>query len=630
MEKEKYWCWSIARSYIPSIKKIYFSAWLSTSLVIGFLVFFVSLYLLWPPVLGVINAHVLPWAQIAIHKIAPSYFSSEVAQYELFVESWRATGALAVLYRDLIAALVISFLPGILLAPHYLIAKDGLIYLRGPQRYIGRRAIAKLNRRFKKENHRRPDHEIAPGIPYPASKWTQHLIIAGGVGSGKSTFIKPLVKKIITANERLIMFDPKGDFTKAFSTPSIFGPWDSRSCSWDIGRDMRNVGDMRRFAASMIKEATDPMWSSAARQILVGLMMYLRKTRGQLWGWRELADLLSSSLGLLHELMQRYHPEAVRAVEKFSVTTHGILINLASYCSAIYDLADAWGEVPESRRISFVEWTLSNPIKHRQIILQGHGAYPEITQAYVQGFLGVVSALISSIEMDDDPDRKIWIGSDEAAEMGKAPIRQIFSMGRGRGVRGFIACQDLVQLEDIYGKNFVKALLSMSGTLLVGKTGPGDTADMIAKAIGSREVERKNIAFTRSAGANQGSSTLSYHREDIALYKPSELGSRLGAEIKEGGVIMALVTEGDAYELFFPFEDFPDRRPAHVASPWTQPKSNPAVHSLDVEFPVTAPLTARAIELEDTKALAEGIALPSSEEMSSLDKILIGAGYGEE
>jgi hypothetical protein len=174
------------------------------------------------------------------------------------------------------------------------------------------------------------------------------------------------------------------------------------------------------------------------------------------------------------------------------------------------------------------------------------------------------------------------------------------------------------------------ARISMSGTLLVGKTGPGDTADMIAKAIGSREVERKNIAFTRSAGANQGSSTLSYHREDIALYKPSELGSRLGAEIKEGGVIMALVTEGDAYELFFPFEDFPDRRPAHVASPWTQPKSNPAVHSLDVEFPVTAPLTARAIELEDTKALAEGIALPSSEEMSSLDKILIGAGYGEE
>jgi hypothetical protein len=174
--------------------------------------------------------------------------------------------------------------------------------------------------------------------------------------------------------------------------------------------------------------------------------------------------------------------------------------------------------------------------------------------------------------MDDDPHRKIWICSDEAAEMGEVPIRQLFSMGRSRGVRCFMICQDLVQLEDIYGKNFVKALISMSGTLLIGKVGPGETADLVANAIGSREVERKNVSKTRSTGGGPVSVSVSYSRENIPLYKASELGSRLGANIKKGGVVMALITDGNAYELFFPFEKFPDLRAAHVPSKWVTPK----------------------------------------------------------
>jgi type IV secretory pathway TraG/TraD family ATPase VirD4 len=211
----------------------------------------------------------------------------------------------------------------------------------------------------------------------------------------------------------------------------------------------------------------DPMWSNASRQLLVGLMIYLKSSRGTDWGWLELRDLLSLPQPKLLEIMKRWHPEAERSVEKASVTTAGILINLASFCSSIFDLAEAWGSVPPERRVSFVEW-IQGRSEHKQIILQGHGAYAELTKSYVESIVGVVSAMVNSVEMTDDPNRKIWFIADEFAQMGKAPVRALFEVGRSRGVRCVIACQDFAQIEEIYGAPMVKALIGMCGTLLRG------------------------------------------------------------------------------------------------------------------------------------------------------------------
>jgi hypothetical protein len=170
-------------------------------------------------------------------------------------------------------------------------------------------------------------------------------------------------------------------------------------------------------------------------------------------------------------IMQKFHPEAVRAVERASVTTQGILINLASFCSSIFDLAEAWGAAPMERRVSFVEWTLGGSAQP-QIILQGHGSYTELSKSYVRGIIEVVAAIVASVEMEDDPKRKLWIIADEFPQMGKVPIRPLFEVGRSRGVRCVVACQDLAQLEEVHGERMVKAMVSMSGTLLIGQIMP--------------------------------------------------------------------------------------------------------------------------------------------------------------
>lgn len=613
--------WGISAPAAPSVGRVNVVGWIGASATLGAFLGIFALMLSWralpwlndPP--GSISLHFSYLIRSALHGVWSWAFSDAARSYAQFLESLSAGERIALISRVMFA-LWVACLPAVFLAKIYLAPRNGLLVLRGSARHVGAQAAEALNLMLADRVKRRPDHPIAPDVPYPADMWTRHVLVVGGVGSGKSTALKPMIQAVIEAGESLLLFDPKGEFTKGFGEPEIMAPWDARSLAWDIAKDMRNIGDMRRFAAAMIREAQDPMWSNAARQIVVGFMIYLKTTRGNGWGWRELAEMMSIPQANILQIMEACHPEAMRSVERASVTTQGILINLSSFCAPIFDLAEAWGETPEDRRISFVEWAHGGkhggdggcgveeavgrqsagkgcgPVEgadgrkggggnsrgaRRQIILQGHGAYPELTKGYLEGVIGTVSAIVNSVEMDDDESRKLWIIADESAQMGKVPIRPLLEVGRSRGVRCILACQDLAQLEEIHGALMVKAMVSMAGTVLVGQLMQGDTAEQMCKALGSREVERSNISYGGSGGSGSGSSTtLSFARDEIAIYKPSELGSRLGPTPDGKGVRLALFTGGQAYELFWPHYKMKKARAAHVPAAWTQDVSRGA------------------------------------------------------
>ena len=551
------------------------------------------LWALWRPIsglpapVGALSEHAGHWAKLTARLLLSGWFVADAKFYAKFWSEASEVERFAILWRAGLGALG-GFVPAILFAPNFLRQRDGLLHLRGSRRFEGKRAINELRARLAARVKRRPDHDIAPGVTFPADLWTRHVLVVGGVGSGKSTAMKPLIDRVVSSGEQLMLFDPKSEFTIGWTAPGIMAPWDARSLAWDLARDMRNALDMRRFAAAMIRESQDPMWSNASRQLLVGLMIHLKETRGFEWGWRELAELVALPQSELLPIMRRCHPEAVRAVEKASITTAGILINLSSFCSSIFDLAEAWGDAPTERRVSFVEWT-AGASRHSQIILQGHGAYAELTKSYVEGIVGIVSAMVNSVEMRDDPNRKIWFIADEFGQMGKIPVRPLFEVGRSRGVRCIVACQDFSQLEEIYGAPMVKAMVSMSGSLLVGQMMPGDTAEALCKAFGTREVERANISssYQGTGGSANRSSTLSYARDEVALYKPSELASRLGLTPDGKGVKLILSTGGDAFELVWPHFHMREERAGHVPAAWTlglpTPTESPQPEALTAE-----------------------------------------------
>ena len=553
----------------PSVSAIRPLSWAVMSAVAGAGVFGLSMAALWrdlpglPQPVGTLATHAGYWLSCAAHWALPALQESRAAQYASHLRELADRGELGPLAWRAALSGAMALAPAVALSGELLRPSDGLLHMRGPRRFAGPAAARELSRKLAGRAKVRPDHPIAPGAPYPADLWTEHVLIVGGVGAGKSTALMPLLQSVILARERLIAFDAKGEFTSAFVEPVLIAPWDSRSFAWDVARDISEPGDIRKFASALIPEGSDAFWAHAARQVLVGLLNHLRATKGESWGWADLARALMTPATDLPELMRLHNPEAVRSMEKPNVTAQGILINLSAFCAPIFDLAQAWGATPPERRVSFADWALGKPGR-RQIFIQGHGSYPQLTAALAQWTLGVVAGLVCSAKLKNSATRKLWVIADEAAQMGKAPLRQIAEMGRSKGARVVIATQDFSQLEEVHGKGSVQSLVSMCGTLIIGRVGPGETAAILCKALGEREVERRNVSAT--TGASAPSETESFSREDLALYKPSELATRLGSDGKS--VVMALITGGDAHELRWPIKAWPQRRSPHKPAAW--------------------------------------------------------------
>jgi len=615
--------WGFARDIAPTERRTNPLTFLAGSLVMGVMAFTFLLWLSWCE-LPVLGAPAAPFGAFArygalwlAHFALPHTFTHDAAQFSAWLDRLPTLLTVGIVVRLGLASFG-AVLPAFFLARIHLKPRDGMMDIRGAKRFELDSGKTELKRHLATIPNSNPDLPLAPEVVYPSQLWTQHVLLVGGVGAGKSTFLRPLLSAIVKSKEHLLCYDPKGEFTAAFGNTAILAPWDARSWGWDIARDLRNLGDMERFAGALIQDSTDPMWANSARGVLIGLLVYLQTARGQDWGWTDLADLISMPDDDLLKLMQRYYPEAARAVTGGNVTTKGILINLDAFSRPIFHLARAWGNLPPERRISFVQWTQGesshptgapsgavangatangqaganapsgaiergdetkgagtppngSPACPRQIILQGNGAYPELTRAYVHGIFAVIGGIVNSVEIADDPKRKLWIVADEFAQMGKIPIRPLFEVGRSRGVRCIVACQDFAQLEEVHGKEATRALISLCGTVMVGRVGPGETAEILSKALGHREVERSNIStsYDGKPGAGGPTTTLTYSRDSLALYVPAELAYRLGEKPAMGGCVFAVAVQGRVYELLWPYVTLKKVRHQHVPAKWT-------------------------------------------------------------
>jgi hypothetical protein len=582
-ERRARWSWGGASRLPPSVPRVDPLGWLVASAAVGLIFGGLVLLLLWrslpalPLAPGSLGEHALRWLALAANAWSDRLFPEAARDYASFLSALTPQQRWGMWARCALAAAA-GLAPFPLLARSMLRPGDALIDVRGARRLEGEDAKRALRAAVLADLKAGPDHEIAPGVAYAVQSWTRGVLIAGGVGSGKSTVLRPLIDQVVRSKERMLLFDAKSEFTSGWLGPAIIAPWDQRSLAWDIARDARNALEMENFAEGLIRESADPMWSSASRQILVGLMLSLRLRHGENWGWGELRDLLLLPQAGLLKAIGGLYPLASRAVADFNVTSAGILINLGSYCSPVFHLAAAWGAHPPERRVSIRAWALGRSA-HPQLIIQGHGANRPLARAVAEGVIGVFSSLVASVEMDDDARAKIWFIADEAAQLGKAPLRDLFSMGRSRGLRCVMATQDFAQLEEIHGAQTVQSLLSMVGTLIIGQTMQGQTAEALCRAMGTRDVERPGPHVSGASGEGARPSLPSFSHQEVPLYKPSELGSRLGLSRDRKSITLILFANGVAHEIAWPLFPMQRRRRAHAPAAWAQamPRAAPSV-----------------------------------------------------
>lgn len=439
-------------------------------------------------------------------------------------------------------------------------------------------------------------HPVLPAIM--KDRETRHILVFGGVGSGKTQTILPLMRAARGRSDRMIIYDLKGDFTREFTSKTkpykgndvevvdvILAPWDRRSMPWAVAQDVDTLAAAREFAARMIPEAQggSPFWSNAARQVLIASLVELQSTKPEKWGFSDLSKKLTRPIDELAEAARIHFPEALKALSdgQQNVTSAGVLGNMMSYLSVIFDLARAW---PEPGIFSIRDWLTEKNKATKSLILQHSGKFDSLAKAFNGAVLGLASQLVSDPDLfPDSSTRRFWFFLDEFPQLGKVePIFPMCEIGRSKGVRVVIGTQDISQIKKIYGAEATDALVSMVGTHVMARISSGETASYITeKIIGEREIERLDVSTSSGTGrapgifTTGGTRTSSWKtvREPVIL--PSEL-LQLGPDPDLGGVKVFLSGIGEyVLEVLIPFSTPGKHRPASVIADWTRYPSQP-------------------------------------------------------
>jgi len=408
--------------------------------------------------------------------------------------------------------------------------------------------------------------EFLPRLAVSRERETRHWLIWGSVGTGKTQTMLHLILAAIERGDGVLVIDVKGDMTaKLPGEPLLVAPQDQRSLVWNVASDCRTKQDARELAARLIPKSDDPMWSDAARDILVVCVATLQATKPGRWSWHDLHQIATSDADTILSFAKSHHLDAVRLLgNPESRTTQSVLSTFQAHMHVVAALADAWRQ-SVSGSFSVSQW-LERPLPYRPLILQHDPRYPELSHAWIGGLLALLASAVGSPSLKESGERRIWIFADEFPQLPRLSHFSTFlDLGRSKGVITVIGAQDIAQLGATYGHERADAWVGMIGTKIITQINAGRGAEEASQLIGDQETERVERSETM-VGA-QASTTTTTRRDLRRVVTAAEIATRLGP--KDDGIRVLVLGQGpDALELTVPYVTLPERRPGHVAAAW--------------------------------------------------------------
>jgi hypothetical protein len=426
--------------------------------------------------------------------------------------------------------------------------QSGVALLKGQQ------AIEFAKQSFKQKS-KRQGHEaattiyLAPHIPITIDQETTGTFLEGGVGSGKTTIIRYLMDQVIDRGDKVIIYDVKGDFAPFVKDRLVLNPFAEGSVSWDIASDVRTDEQAQQLAAMLIPKPVqgDTFWSSSAQIVMTGIFVTLQHTQPGRWTFLDVYKLLMLPLKDLLSLLQTHYPPATKIVQGSGGNMEvGIVATLVSQVMPfVKPLAQAWGTPGATdKRVSLRAWLLTPTAAPNTIILQGSPEHQDAAATWIRMAINFMAGVVLSAELKDYGPQRIWFFIDEMPSLGTITrLTEVVDRGRSKGVRTVLACQNLYQLEPLYG-DWAKAADANFGIRIYGRMQPSQRSKDICSFVGEQiyEVVKENV--TLSSNGRSVTNRLEQYRKQVLT---PEILMSLGS--KPSGGIDAIVLGFGAHAL---------------------------------------------------------------------------------
>ncbi len=112
---------------------------------------------------------------------------------------------------------------------------------------------------------------------------TQHLLLMGTTGVGKSQALYRMMDAIATSREAAVIYDRTGEMIAKYFDPSrgdiILNPFDARSPPWSPFAEIKTISDPERLSSAFIPagQGDGAFFNEAARALLTALFMRIGK-----------------------------------------------------------------------------------------------------------------------------------------------------------------------------------------------------------------------------------------------------------------------------------------------------------------------------------------------------------------
>jgi type IV secretory pathway TraG/TraD family ATPase VirD4 len=331
------------------------------------------------------------------------------------------------------------------------------------------------------------------GVPIPPKVETEHFLVEGKTGSGKTQAINAMMRKVRHRNQAAIVADPAGGYLGRFGRDGdlVLNPFDKRSVQWSPYAEITHDYDYRRIAKAAIPDGVgeDAKWTTDAQVLFAECMRVLHK-RGETSIKKLLYYVTVADRGELADLLGE-SPASV-------LTKQGNERMLGSVRSSAGTPLANWVYLPDNGTFSVRQWVRESDEKRTWLFM----TYTDAQMAELRNLVAcwLELAIVEGLSLEESQSRRLWYVMDELDSLGKvSSLRGGLTKLRKYGGVCVSGLQTIAQLRATYGHDEAQTLLSCMTTKLILKAGDGETAKYFEHEIGQQEIEREE----RNQGTSQ-------------------------------------------------------------------------------------------------------------------------------
>ena len=332
---------------------------------------------------------------------------------------------------------------------------------------------------------------IISGLPLVKDSETQHILLTGTTGAGKTNMLNELLPQIRRQKNRAIIFDITGEFVDRFYNPEtdkILNPLQKDSVNWLPWNDCHSDEEYNSLAAAFVDGEgikSDRYWEDAARSVLAQAlkkeesaksMEYLLQilTRGDLKDFcKYFAD--TDAAGYVS-----------KEAEKSSASVRSTLISKVEQLKTLKDGGD----------FSIKDW-VNGKEDSGWLFVTAKPNDLDTMKSLISAWANI--AMKAMLERPHSgKNNKMWFIMDELPAMQKIPsLSMILAQGRKYGACVVAGIQNIAQLDRIYDKSGAQELLDLFRTKFFFAVGDNNIAEYASKSLGEVEIDetKENLSY---------------------------------------------------------------------------------------------------------------------------------------